>query len=296
MKLVFHADDFGLSQAVNAGIVEACERGVLRSTSLMVTGDAAEDAVALAAATRRLDVGLHLTLVEERPVLSPDRIPTLLDGERFWPSHAAIGLRYLAGRWDPAEARDELEAQWERFRGHGLRASHCDGHQHLHLLPGLFPAVVAQARRQGVGFVRSRLVGGPLRGGLRAPRRALLLATRVVSGLARRRVPAEAAAGAVPFPTLGFVEAGGRLGVPQLLGALDALARDPSVALVEVMLHPGHRDADTAAKYGHWGYHWERDLALLLEPGLPDALAERGIEITSFAEMASPAGASPGHG
>lgn len=294
MKVVFHADDFGLSKAVNAGIFEAWQRGVLRSTSLMVTADAAQDAIALTKVRPGLDVGLHLTLVEERPALSPASIPTLHDGERFWPTHAAIGLRYALGRWDPTEAEAELEAQWELFRGYGLRASHCDGHQHLHLLPRVFPAVIAQARRHGVRFVRSRLVGGPLRGGWRPARRVLLLATRAVSGLARRGVPSGHLGGS--FPTLGFVEAGGRLTVSRLLQALDHLARDPSVRLVEVMLHPGHRDAATETRYGHWRYSWENDLALLLDPHLPEALADRGIEITSFGELESPLGASHEHG
>ena len=52
--------------------------------------------------------------------------------------------------------------------------------------------------------------------------------------------------------------------------------------IVEVMLHPGDRDAETERRYGHWNYRWERDRDLLLDPRLPDALAERGIQVTSF--------------
>jgi hypothetical protein len=51
------------------------------------------------------------------------------------------------------------------------------------------------------------------------------------------------------------------------------------------MLHPGRRDAETERKYGHWRYQWERDLALLLDPTLPEALASRGIDVTSFREL-----------
>ena len=277
MKVVFHADDFGLTRAVNAGIVEAFDKGVLRSTSLMPGAGAAEDAAALARALPRLDVGLHLTLVEERPILPPDRIPSLVSGGRFWPSHVTVFARWATGRWRVDEAAAEAAAQWERIRELGVRPSHCDGHQHLHLLPGLFPRVVALARADGVRFVRTRLVGAPGGSGA-AVRRATRVAVNAVAALARRGVPADAAA---RFVTVGFVEAGGRLTTERLLEILDA-ARRSGMPIVEVMLHPGDRDAETERQYGHWNYRWERDRDLLLDPRLPDALAERGIEITSF--------------
>src|SRR5690606_35856680 len=101
----------------------------------MVTAEAAEDAVAVARATPGLDVGLHLTLVEERPAAPPARIPTRLRDGRLLPSHAVVAARGLAGRWRASEAREELAAQWARADALGVTPSHVDGHQHLHLLP-----------------------------------------------------------------------------------------------------------------------------------------------------------------
>src|SRR5262245_36149840 len=155
MKVVFHADDFGLTQAVNAGIVATHERGVLGSASLMPGARAAEDAAALARALPGLDVGLHVTLVEERPILPPDRIPSLLGGDRFWPTHTSVFARWVSGRWRVAEAAEEAAAQWQRLVDLGVRPTHCDGHQHLHLLPGLLPHVVGLARHGGARFVRT---------------------------------------------------------------------------------------------------------------------------------------------
>ena len=285
MKVVFHADDFGLTPAINDGILEACERGVLRSTSLMVTGEAAEQGIAAARATPGLDVGVHLTLVEERPVLPPDRIPSLVAGDRFLPTHAAVGARYVMGRWHPAEARAELAAQLERFSSSGLAPSHLDGHQHLHLLPGVLPFVVAEAHRRGVRFVRTTL-GDVAARPAQAARALTLHATNAVSWLASLGVAAAERSDLVPFQTLGFLHAGGGMALPDLLDALDRIARR-SPEVIEVMLHPGRRDADTERRYGHWRYHWENDLALLLDPRLPDALAQRGIEWTSFRALAT---------
>ena len=289
MKVIFHADDFGLTRAVNAGIVEAHARGLLRSTSLMAGAEAAEDAAALARSVPDLDVGLHVTLVEERPLLPAERVPSLVADGRFWASHATVFARYATGRWIVAEAAAEAAAQWERLAVLGIRPSHCDGHQHLHLLPQLFPRIVELARRHGVRFVRTWLAG-PTAGAGSVVRRATRVAVNGVAALAWRRVPPADRDAIRPFVTIGFLEAGGRLTPSHLLAGLDHL-RARGVELVEVMLHPGHRDAETERKYGHWGYRWDSDRELLLDPTLPEALARRGIEPTSFRALAPHAGA-----
>ncbi|MCW5889101.1 MAG: ChbG/HpnK family deacetylase [bacterium] len=294
MRVVFHADDFGLSRGVNAGIAEACVRGVLRSTSLMVTADAAEDAVAIARATPGLDVGLHLTLVEERPAAPAARIPTLLRDGRLLPSHAAVALRWITGHWRAAEAREELAAQWARADALGIVPSHVDGHQHLHLLPDVLPSVVAEARRRGIRFVRADLYE-PSDRGAGLVRVASYAALRGIAWRARR---AAGTTGLHPFWTVGFLRAGGALDRDGLLTLLDRVRARAAPDVVEVMLHPGQRDADTVRRYGHWRYAWERDLDLLLDPRLPEALVARGIAVTSFGALAAqaPSAAEGAHG
>lgn len=287
MKVVFHADDFGLMPSINAAVVEAHTQGVLGSTSLMVNAGAADDAAMLAKQHPSLDVGLHLTLVEERPVLPPEEIGTLVDGEHFWKRHPTVAQRYFMGRWSAGQAVRELEAQWERCAQLGIAPSHVDGHQHLHLLPGVFPSVVAQARRHGVTFVRSFL-GDPLgtRGGM--ARRAILPALRAVARLAWMRTPSIDRQTLRPFTTIGFVQAGGTMTVDSLMETLEGMRagrRPPEV--VEVMLHPGKRDAAATTKYGHWNYAWENDFALLCDRRLRALLPERGFEVTSFRALAA---------
>ena len=68
-QLIVNADDLGLTTAVNRGILRAFQDGIVTSASLLVTGSAFEDAVALARLNPELEVGLHLALVEERTVL-----------------------------------------------------------------------------------------------------------------------------------------------------------------------------------------------------------------------------------
>ena len=58
-NLIFNGDDFGASTGVNRGIIDCHEHGVLTSTSLMVTGKAVAEAVALSRDYPKLAIGLH---------------------------------------------------------------------------------------------------------------------------------------------------------------------------------------------------------------------------------------------
>lgn len=107
-RLIVNADDFGASSGVNRGIVEAHTDGIVTSTSLMVTGRAAADAVALARAHPQLALGLHWDL----------------DGER---GVAVVDLD------DPVAVRAELGRQLELFETLvGARPTHVDSHHHIH--------------------------------------------------------------------------------------------------------------------------------------------------------------------
>jgi predicted glycoside hydrolase/deacetylase ChbG (UPF0249 family) len=107
-RLIVNADDFGASEGINRGIIEAHTDGILTSTSLMVTGAAAAEAVALAAEHPALSLGLHWDL----------------DGEQAQPG---IDLE------DAKAVRAELIRQLERFHDLvGAAPTHVDSHHHIH--------------------------------------------------------------------------------------------------------------------------------------------------------------------
>jgi predicted glycoside hydrolase/deacetylase ChbG (UPF0249 family) len=117
MKYVlFNADDFGYSHGINRGIVEAHEKGVVTSTSLVVNGRAAREAADLAAGLPNLSLGLHVNFTNE--------------------------AEHLFDLDDPGLCRTELERQYEAFLELvGRQPSHLDSHQHVHRHPvriGLF--------------------------------------------------------------------------------------------------------------------------------------------------------------
>ena len=148
-------DDFGSSSHVNRAIIEAHERGILTSASLMVNGDALEEAVTLARAHPQLAVGLHLVVICGRSTLPPSRIPLLVDGfGRFSDSPVLAGLHYQFSRSAREQLRFEIRAQLEKFQRTGLRLSHVDGHLHMHMHPVVLKTLVGLAREFSIGAIR----------------------------------------------------------------------------------------------------------------------------------------------
>jgi predicted glycoside hydrolase/deacetylase ChbG (UPF0249 family) len=115
-QVIVNADDFGLTDGINRGIVEVHEYGILTSASLMVRYPAAARAAELAIAHPKLSIGLHFDIAE-------------------W--------RYEKGEWkaayqivdshDPAAIEAEFQRQLATFRRLTGRApTHLDSHQHIH--------------------------------------------------------------------------------------------------------------------------------------------------------------------
>jgi chitin disaccharide deacetylase len=153
--LIIGADDFGVSESVNAAILAAHDTGVLTSCSLMVAGEAAAAAVDAARERPGLGVGLHLVLVCGRAALPPAKVPRLVDAAgRFPDSPLRAGLRLALDPTARRELRAEIEAQFAAFAATGLPISHVDGHLHFHLHPVIFDVAMELAERHACRRVR----------------------------------------------------------------------------------------------------------------------------------------------
>jgi hopanoid biosynthesis associated protein HpnK len=154
-RLIVNADDFGLSRSVNEAVIRAHREGILTTASLMVGEAGFVEAVRLAKENPKLGVGLHLTLLHGHAVLSPEKIPGLVNSRgEFSNSPVGVGMRYFFLRSLREQLRAEIHAQFEKFRSTGLALDHVNGHLHLHLHPVIFKILMDDSERLGIHHLR----------------------------------------------------------------------------------------------------------------------------------------------
>jgi hopanoid biosynthesis associated protein HpnK len=154
-RLIVTADDFGSSRDVNEAVEAGHRRGILTSASLMVSGAAAGEAVAMAKRLPRLRVGLHLTLVDGSPTLPPSEVAPLLGGDgSFRTDLAWAGVDMFFRPSVRSALAREIRAQFEAFRKTGLPLNHLDAHHHMHIHPTLARLALLVGRDYGVKAVR----------------------------------------------------------------------------------------------------------------------------------------------
>ena len=128
-KLIVTADDFGLTEGINQGKYDACSKDIVTRTSIIANGTAFDHAVSLAKKNQGLTVGVHLTLMEEKPVSSPDTVKSLVAGNgRLLKNYKAFVSQYLLRKINLDEVTDEFEAQIQKILNSGITTNHIDSH------------------------------------------------------------------------------------------------------------------------------------------------------------------------
>ena len=276
LKLVVNGDDLGLCDEVNEGIKRAHLHGILTSASIMANGAAFDHAVNICRCLPDLDIGVHLTLVEETPVLRAADIQSLVDpNSKFHANALSFAAKYTAGRIALKDVERELEAQVRKVLDQGIQVTHLDGHQHLHMLPEIFRITVKLARKYGIRAIRYPSEGVSLAmGNWRSLSRAIQLVPLSVCCYLQRK--------AGVFRTdhfVGFIH-GGILNQQNLARLIEHMPRDGTC---ELMCHPGLQHSDVV--YQHWGYHWSAELDALTDPTTLDLIQRREIQLTSYGEL-----------
>jgi chitin disaccharide deacetylase len=277
---ILNADDFGLSPGINRGIIAAHREGILTSASLMVVGDAFEEAVALAHAHPSLSLGVHLTLVEGVPVLPPQKIPSLVTSDgRFYGSLGTFLLRWLGRRIQIEEVQREFEAQIERARQCTIQIDKLDGHMHVHLLPGVFETVLALADHYQIPAIRLPTEGALGLDNLTAFRGYCRRA--VLTSISALRKPRLAKAGRLYATRCAGIAESGRLTEEGLLRILQGLRPGPT----EIMAHPGYSDSTLDNWPQSRRYKREQELAALTSPRVKALVRKHRIELVTYPEV-----------
>lgn len=271
--LIVNADDYGLSVSTSHTIVELHEVGVVTSTSALVLAPGFAPTAPLIAGHPTLGVGVHLCLVGPDPaVLSAREIPTLVNRRgQMAPSWHRLLPRLLAGGVDPADVEREMAAQVEVALAHGLRPTHLDSHQHLHLWPGLSSATVKVARRFGIGAVRC-----PESRSWKTERPPV----SVMSAMLRREL---AAAGLATTERFAGLDESGKAVAHRFDRVMSRVPAN--VASFEFGVHPSVDGDPERARY-RWPHRGSDEAAGLSRWGLRARLRAEGWHLGTFADLA----------
>ncbi len=278
-KLIVNADDFGLSSGVNRAVEIAWQQGILTQTSLMAGGDAFEEAVDIARRNPNLQVGLHLTLVQGKPVLPPEQIPGLVGINGFFPDNpVSMGMKLFFDPTIRSQLRKEVEAQILKVKNAGISLSHIDGHLNIQMHPTVFALLSELMPLHGISSFR--ITRERLWENLRIDRSRMVGKTleRIIFGaLAGHAMPTLKYYGISTAEEVKGVLNSGRMTEDYLLEILGRLQTGAS----EVYFHPGYLpDAEISRRMPD--YHHEDELTALLSPRVRERLQQLKIMLTNY--------------
>jgi hopanoid biosynthesis associated protein HpnK len=237
-RIIINADDFGLCSGVNKAVAQAHTNGVLTSATIMANMPAADEAVKMAKQLPNLGVGVHLNLLEGRPLSKDNCIDCLLNAEgSFAFSPAKLSLLSVCRRKIRNAIRAELAAQIQWVIDNGLKPTHLDSHKHIHSFPTIFPIVCDLARRFEIAAIRFTL----------EPKKLLAMPWPLPSEGGRKRARAVRIMAKINrIQNSAFLKTDVLLGIAHT-GKIDvnffkAVALYNSAATAEVMTHPGFAD------------------------------------------------------
>ncbi|KQN19411.1 hypothetical protein ASE86_13100 [Sphingomonas sp. Leaf33] len=219
-RLILCSDDFAFSRGVSDTIAGLAREGKLNAIGCMTAMPGwAEDSVLLRGLPPHVEIGLHLTLTEERPITAmPGHAP-----QGIMPTIDTVTRRAGQGALPLAEIACEVTAQFDAFIGAmGRPPAFVDGHQHSHVLPGIRRIVLAETAR-------------------RAPDAWLRDCTDRLSAMLARPFRGKAIGSA--YHSRGFRRDAARLGLAtndSFAGHYD-FARDYAAILPLFLRRPGHR-------------------------------------------------------
>lgn len=271
--LVVSADDFGLTERVSEGILEAHEHGVVTSASVIAVAPAFDSSAKRLRDVPTLGVGAHFTVVgEDPPLLSAREIPTLVDGRgHFHASWRTFVPRAAAGRIDPNDLRREFGAQLEAITAAGLHVDHFDTHQNVHLWPSVSDVLLDLGDANGVHAIRVMRsdARGPI--GITVRRLARRLERQLV---ARHWAWTGAATG---------LDEAGSIGLGEMVEAVGRLAAS-GTSSAELATHPGLPDDPDRDRY-RWDYNWDAEYNALCSETIRIAIDELGFRLGTFADL-----------
>jgi chitin disaccharide deacetylase len=155
--IIVNADDFGIHPKINAGILSAYHHGIVTSATMLMTTPFVDETVGQVRA-ESLPVGVHLSLTLGKAVAGRHEVPDLVDerNDFTWSARRLLLCSFAEESEQRlvSQIRREFEAQLQLACDYGVRPTHADSHQHVHMNPAIFSLVEELLPRYGIKRLR----------------------------------------------------------------------------------------------------------------------------------------------
>jgi predicted glycoside hydrolase/deacetylase ChbG (UPF0249 family) len=160
--LIINADDFGESQLVNKAIIQSFENGLCSSTTLMPNMPGFAEACELSHENKLINhIGMHLVLQDGYPLTEKIKyFSKFCDQEGRLSLSRSKPIIHLTTSEKEVLAQ-EIKAQIEQCRSHGIPITHIDSHYHSHTEYGVAAVLISIAQEEGIPYIRLARNCGP---------------------------------------------------------------------------------------------------------------------------------------
>lgn len=272
IQLIVNADDYGYFSCVSRGIVEAAQSGAITATGILANKPDLNTQLQWLDAVPQLELGLHLNLTFGQPLTSVMR-DKLVRWNGCFPNAYLMSLLIVTGKISVAVVREEWCAQIEACQSKKL--VFLNSHEHIHMLPVLFPLAVELAQTYNIPHVRLTQAEWlkPLTGaGL--IRNTLMQTMQMFN---QRHIK-------TPTPLFLGLSHSGKLNYDALSLIFSKLQAGQCY---ELMCHVGRFDTNEITDAKLLAYHdWEAELALLQSPALQELYQQFNIQLSHYSHLA----------
>src|SRR5690242_9438988 len=263
-QLIINSDDYGRTPDISRGIREAHLHGVVTSTTCMMNiSTTAQDVAIALKETPVLGMGVHLVLTMGRPIYAPETVPSIVDANGNFLKYTPL-IEQLTGLI-MEDVKREWRAQIEAFmQAAGKKPTHLDSHHHSsYFSPSLFHAMLELAQEYdcAIRFPFTQVSG------------ELEETAKFVPDLIREFNPRR--------PDVFFVNFYDQTATKEdLLNIINNVPEGTS----EIMCHPGFVE-EAFANESVYNFQRERELKILTDPAIKQAIEAHGIQLINFADL-----------
>lgn len=268
IHLIINADDYGYFPCISRGILEAARSGSLTATGILANSPDLTAQLDWLNALDGLDIGVHLNLTFRRP-LTVTMAEKLLRWEGCFPNAYVMSMLILTGKISIQDVRIEWRAQIEACQRKNLLF--LNAHEHIHMLPVLFPLALELAQAYAIPHVRVTQADWLRPFGLSAALRNTLMQT--MQSINQPKLKA-------PTPLFLGLSRSGKLDYAYLATLFPRLKPGK---WYELMCHPGRFDPSEISDPKLIAYHdWEAELALLQSSKVHTLYEKFGIRLSHY--------------